>query len=102
MSANGDRIAELLANATNRAKVALANSDPDERTKELMRSAMDATRAVFPPDTGIVVLAFPFNGPAGKRTNYIGNGKREDILAALKEVVARWEGRAHDAPARKQ
>jgi len=27
------------------------------------------------------------------RLNYIGNGKREDMLVALKELVARWEGR---------
>ena len=27
------------------------------------------------------------------RLNYIGNGKQEDMLVALKELVARWEGR---------
>ena len=27
------------------------------------------------------------------RVNYIGNGKRSDVLVAMKEVVARWEGR---------
>jgi hypothetical protein len=36
--------------------------------------------------------------PAEGRTNYISNGKREDIVAMLKEVVARFEGRV-DEPA---
>ena len=27
------------------------------------------------------------------RINYVGNGEREDVLTALKELVARWEGR---------
>jgi len=27
------------------------------------------------------------------RINYLGNGKRGDVLIALKELIARWEGR---------
>lgn len=27
------------------------------------------------------------------RINYVGNGNREDVLIALKELIARWEGR---------
>lgn len=27
------------------------------------------------------------------RVNYIGNGRRAEVLTALKELVARWEGR---------
>jgi hypothetical protein len=27
------------------------------------------------------------------RVNYVGNGERDDVLVALKELVARWEGR---------
>jgi hypothetical protein len=27
------------------------------------------------------------------RVNYIGNGRRDEVLVALKELVARWEGR---------
>jgi hypothetical protein len=27
------------------------------------------------------------------RINYIGNGRRDEVLTALKELVARWEGR---------
>jgi len=47
-------------------------------------------------DTGFVLLVFPFDdieGPAGQgRINYISNGKREDIVIALKEILARFEG----------
>jgi len=31
------------------------------------------------------------------RINYIGNGQRAEVLVALKELVARWEGR-YDEP----
>ena len=41
---------------------------------------------------GFVLLVFPFGGPEGARTNYVSNGDRHDILTALKEIVARFEG----------
>lgn len=46
--------------------------------------------------TGFVLLAFPFNAERGARTNYVSNAQREDIIVALKEIVARFEGRAAD------
>lgn len=36
------------------------------------------------------------------RINYIGNGERGDVLVALKELIARWEGRYADAPEKNQ
>ncbi|HSF96233.1 MAG TPA: hypothetical protein VLA52_14505 [Thermohalobaculum sp.] len=41
---------------------------------------------------GFVLLTFPFDRPEGTRVNYVSNAKREDIVVALKEVVARFEG----------
>lgn len=41
---------------------------------------------------GFVLLQFPFDGPEGQRTNYISNANRKDIVVALKEIVARFEG----------
>jgi len=35
---------------------------------------------------------FPFDTPEGARTNYISNADRRDIVVALKEIVARFEG----------
>ena len=40
---------------------------------------------------GFALLVYHFGEPS--RMNYIGNGKRADMLVALKELVARWEGR---------
>lgn len=40
---------------------------------------------------GFALLVYEF-GKEG-RLNYIGNGKRANMLCALKELVARWEGR---------
>jgi hypothetical protein len=42
--------------------------------------------------TGFVLLVFPFEGHEG-RCNYISNGAdRRDIVAMLKEQIARFEG----------
>ena len=41
---------------------------------------------------GFALLVFDLDGQKGSRTNYVGNCDRADMLAALKEVVARWEG----------
>ena len=42
--------------------------------------------------TGFVLLMFQFDTPEGARTNYISNADRRDIVVALKEIVARFEG----------
>jgi hypothetical protein len=44
-----------------------------------------------PKRVGFALLTYNF-GEAGC-VNYIGNGVRGDVLVALKELVARWEGR---------
>lgn len=44
---------------------------------------------------GFVLLTFQKDGETGSRTNYVSNCQREDILAALKEVVGRFEGQPH-------
>jgi hypothetical protein len=47
-----------------------------------------------PGKNGFVLLVFPFGGPEGARTNYVSNANRKDIIVALKEIVARFEGQA--------
>jgi len=43
---------------------------------------------------GFVLLIFPFGQPEGEqRANYISNADREDIIAMMKEFIARSEGR---------
>lgn len=66
-------------------------------TNELMRAMAASLDEVLngndrPKKNGFVLLVFPFDGPEGQRTNYIANGKREDVIVALKEIVARFEG----------
>jgi len=54
-----------------------------------------------PRQIGFALLMYPFGHVDAARINYIGNGKRADVLVALKELVARWEGR-HQEPERPQ
>lgn len=71
------------------------------KTAEYMQAAMKALVKAF-PDCGITLLIFPQAGPDKGRTNYVSNCDRADMLAAMKEVAARFEGRAHNAPETKQ
>ncbi len=41
---------------------------------------------------GFVLLVFEREGETGSRTNYVSNCQRQDVIAALKEVTARFEG----------
>jgi DNA-directed RNA polymerase subunit E'/Rpb7 len=42
-----------------------------------------------PKKVGFALLIYEFDNMEG-RVNYIGNGKRGDVLKAMKEVTARW------------
>jgi Mor family transcriptional regulator len=43
-----------------------------------------------------VLLVANFGDIAGGRVNYISNGDRADIIAMMKEITARFEGRYSD------
>lgn len=47
-------------------------------------------------EVGFILLVFPFG--QGDRINYISNAERRDVVVALKELVARFEGQDHEAP----
>lgn len=49
--------------------------------------------------TGFALLVFPFGltHTDKDRVNYISNAEREDMLVAMKEFIARAEGRHHEA-----
>lgn len=51
---------------------------------------------------GFALLVFELNKVEGGRVNYISNAKREDMLAAMREFVARSEGRVHESPKEQQ
>lgn len=66
-------------------------------TQNMMQSMASALEDVLnekgkPKKNGFVLLVFPFDGPEGQRTNYVSNGQRQDVVVALKEVIARFEG----------
>lgn len=44
-------------------------------------------------ENGFVVLMFKFGAVEAGRMNYISNAQREDMVCALKELVAQFEGR---------
>jgi len=50
---------------------------------------------------GFCLLVFPLNDAPG-RMNYICNADRKDMLVAMKEFIAKNEGRSPKAPAMKQ
>lgn len=49
---------------------------------------------------GFAVLVYPFDQLNRMHINYIGNGKRDDVLTAIKELAARWEGRTQTTETR--
>jgi hypothetical protein len=43
--------------------------------------------------TGLVLQVFPFNEAKGGRCNFVSNGaNRKDLVALMKELIARFEG----------
>jgi hypothetical protein len=71
----------------------------DGRQREFMKNVAKGLDEIFngsgPKKVGFALLTYKFGEDiAGtNRINYIGNGQREEVLVALKELVARWEGR---------
>lgn len=49
---------------------------------------------------GFALLTYEFGKPKDGKVNYIGNGERDDVRVALKELLARWEGRYADTSAK--
>ena len=54
------------------------------------------------PTVGFILLTAEFGKIDGGRVNYISNGKREDMIAMMREYLARVEGRYSDGPEAKQ
>jgi len=52
---------------------------------------------------GFALIVFDVNiGAKAGRMNYMSDCNREDMIAAMKEMIGQLEGRAHEAPAMKQ
>lgn len=46
-----------------------------------------------PKETGFAVFVFKFGDTAGGKVNYVSNASRADMIVAVKEWLARHEGR---------
>jgi hypothetical protein len=70
-----------------------------EAYRQMMNGVARALDETFNPDksqpkhTGFVLLVSPFGDAQSGRINYLSNGEREDVVTAMKELVARFEGR---------
>lgn len=63
-----------------------------KRTKDLLQHlAIGINRKVAP--RGFVLLTFNMDNPDGTNVNYVSNAERASMIIAMKEVVARLEGR---------
>lgn len=77
-------------------------SDPiDPRYHELMNALAEGIDQVL-GGVAFALLVFEHGKTDGGRVNYIGNANREDMIAAMREFIARAEGRMHDTPGTKQ
>lgn len=54
------------------------------------------------PRVGFILLTAEFGKIDGGRVNYISNGERADMIAMLREYLARVEGRYSDGTGRPQ
>lgn len=48
--------------------------------------------------TGFALFWFEFGATEGSRVNYVSNAKRADMIVAMKEWLARAEGRTQESP----
>lgn len=74
---------------------------PPEIREKMNRIAKRLGEAVG-PNHCFALLVFDRNKPRGGRASYISNGTRESMQAALRELLAHWDGRRADAPERLQ
>jgi hypothetical protein len=76
----------------------IAMSDPiDSQYRDLMNALAVGLSEVL-GGLGFALLVFEHGNANNGRVNYIGNSNRDDMIAAMREFIARNEGRAHDAP----
>lgn len=63
-------------------------------------SIADVIAGSLPPGHGFALLIFEFGH--GGNVSWISNAERDGLVAAMKDVIAKLEGRVLDAPERTQ
>lgn len=66
----------------------------DPRVYEYMKGIMELLCENLPSGHGITLLIFNYGNHG--RMNYMSTAKREDMIASMKEFIAKNEGRYHD------
>ena len=67
----------------------------DDEVREVSNRIGALIGSVLPPEYGFALLVFGMGESKG-RMNYISNARREDMIASLHELLARFEGRFDD------
>ena len=62
--------------------------DPMQTMAKAIDTALNGRHRRF----GFTLLIFPFEHEVGSHVNYVSNCDRKDMVAALKEIVAKFEG----------
>jgi hypothetical protein len=73
--------------------MSIEREQPIEPRDVVMMNALAETITEVMPGLSFALLVFDFGGEEGKRMIYISNAHRADMLAALRELVVRFEGR---------
>jgi len=71
----------------------------DANTQKILQMIGKGMETSF-DGAGYAVLVLKLGEPT--LCNYVTNVEFEDMKAGMLEVIARWEGRGHDAPERVQ
>ena len=58
-----------------------------------MNAFAEVLRDMLPPEFGFTLLVFKTGDVEGGRMNYISSAERGDMLTAMKELIANFEGR---------
>ena len=66
-----------------------------EGLDELLNGPPPMPPATWNKRWGFVLLTAEFGKMSGGRVNYISNGEREDMVAMLRELLARFEGQPY-------
>lgn len=68
--------------------------------------ALNGQAHLAKPDVGFALLVFDFDGESGSGpgsyVNYVSNANRDDMIAAIREWLARAEGRVAQTPVTRQ
>jgi hypothetical protein len=74
-------------------------TDREQPIQDQFRAGMNAIASAISkifPKAGFALLIFKTGDDDDRRANYISNVNRADMLVAMKEFIARNEGRLHE------